>query len=138
MKLYSAGPSPQMRRHRTIAIGQKREFTVFTIWFIVVQIQVPVFVGKPRKRRLIGKIFYVLLVAFSNCDQVLGKLAGVRVAMGEVFFKISTMTADRVAELRQSLKQIQDLAKLRFREFAAILQILESNFLRAERDQDPV
>src|SRR6187399_2202824 len=58
------------------------------------------------------------------------------VALLQIFFEVTAVAPDGIAEFREALQKLEDVLELRRREDFAVGQILQFYFIGPERNQD--
>jgi hypothetical protein len=79
---------------------------------IVEKIQITVLLMKGTHFRLARKISDPLDISLTNLYEIRGQCTVVRVALAEVFFEVSSVSPDDIAELCKPLEQLEDILEL--------------------------
>src|ERR1700732_4653535 len=139
------GSSSHIRGDRRISLAVDRgraeyrdAITIFSDRLFFVKIEIEVLTREITQRPLIVKISDVLVVSFPDDHQVLGKLSRSRFPVRQIPLKFAAMPANRIAQFRQPLKQIEDFAELILREFPTVNQMFQLDLFSPEGNQDLV
>ena len=114
-----------------------RHFAFEWLWCcLFVKIEVAIAFMEFTDFGLTGEVACPLGVAFADFNHECGEFPGFRVSLGEVFLKVASVPANRIAKFGEALKEFEDFLQLAGTENFAVRKIFDLHFIRTDADED--
>ena len=114
-----------------------RHFAFEWLWCcLFVKIEVAIAFMEFTDFGLTGEVARPLGVAFADFNHECREFPGFGVSFGEVFLKIASVPANRIAEFGEALEEFEDFLQLAGTENLAVRKIFDLHFIRTDADED--